>query len=100
MSASFVSTHDLLKDQHPPFVSLPEAAKIIGNNPSTWYRWLSDNTMPVPSVVIGSCRRIRLLDLCHYIDTQIQNPQVQPKKRRGRPPRFNAAVVGINTHTS
>lgn len=94
------STYDLLKDDYAPLIGFPEAAEISNNHESTWYKWLKDGTLPVPSFSIGSCRRIRLIDLCNYIDAQASastttgKAQAEaPKKRAGRRQRVDPAVL-------
>lgn len=101
MSVSFspsTSTYDLLKDSYGPFITLPDAAQIVGNHVSTWYKWISDNTMPVPTVTVGNNRRIRLIDLCNYLDSQASSntaPAAEKPagKRRGRPRKYNPALA-------
>lgn len=107
MSASFLPTYDLLKDAYAPLIGFPEAAKIANNHESTWYKWLKEGTLPVPSFSIGNCRRIRLIDLCAYIDAQASASATggkakaggptkkdgTPKKNAGRHRKFDPALV-------
>ena len=100
MSASPISTYDLLKDSYGPFITVPEAASIVGNHVSTWYKWLIDNAMPVPTLTVGNSRRIRLIDLCAYLDSQVTNSkavvETKPAKKRGRPRKFDISKVEVD----
>lgn len=102
MSASFLPTYDLLKDIYGPLITVPEAAKIVNNHVSTWYKWVTDDELPIPSVMIGRSRRFRLLDLCDYIDSQAAAsvaapPKREPTKKRGRPCKVDAATLITST---
>jgi hypothetical protein len=102
-----VSTYDLLKAQSLPNITFGQAAKIMGNHVSTWWLWLSENLLPVGSFVVGKSRRIRLIDLCNYIDAQVlsstpSSPPVNPHSKkaaavasegRGRKRKYGPAVI-------
>ena len=91
------TTYDLLKNEYPFFVSIPQAARITGTHPTTWNKWNQAGQMPVPSVVIGGTHRIRLIDLCSFLDglTTIEKakrgPESTLKRDRGRPRKVNLA---------
>ena len=111
MSVSFLSTYDLLKDAYAPLIGFPEAAEIANNHESTWYKWLKEGTLPVPSFSIGNCRRIRLIDLCAYIDAQtsvsatggkakasgLTNKDGSPRKKLGRRCKVDPAAL-VTSH--
>ncbi len=93
-ASSFIPTYDLLKDSYGPLIMISEAAQICGNHVSTWYQWISDGTMPVPFIMLGKSRRIRLIDLCNFLDAQAAaSAPAKPKKKRGKRQLFNLAEV-------
>lgn len=102
--SSETTTYDLLKDTYPPLIGFPEAAKISNNHESTWYKWLKDGTLPVPSFSIGNCRRIRLIDLCAYIDAQATANTASKAKTKtakrgpGRPCKVDVAALAASSH--
>lgn len=111
MSASLfstTSTYDLLKDQFGPLITITEAAGIVGNHVSTWYFWMSNGLMPVPTITIGNSRRIRLIDLCTYLDAQASasgpakagplNKDGSPRKKQGRPRKVDVAALAASSH--
>lgn len=93
------TTYNLLKSEYPFFVSIPQAAEITGTHPTTWNKWQLAGQMPVPSIVMGGVRRIRLIDLCAYLDglTTVekakQGPQATLKRGRGRPRKVNLSAL-------
>ena len=100
--SSETTTYDLLKDTYPPLIGFPEAAKISNNHESTWYKWLKEGTLPVPSFSIGNCRRIRLIDLCSYIDAQATASTAGGKAKaktakRGRPCKVDVAALSASS---
>lgn len=104
--ASPKSLYDILKDEYGPLVTIPQSAKIVGNHVSGWYKWIAEGTVPVPTIMIGGSRRIRLIDLCEYLDAQAaasttapaksgqsKKKDGTPKGTPGRKPKFNPAVL-------
>lgn len=93
------TTYELLKEQFPVFVSIPQCAEITGTHPSTWNVWQRAGELPVPSILMGGVRRVRLIDLCSYLDSLAiiespkQGPQATLKRGRGRPRKVNLAAL-------
>lgn len=83
------TTYDLLKNYYPFFISFPQAAEITGTHASTWGKWQALGQMPIPFVLMGGIRRVRLIDLCAYLDKLATTEKAIPKKSRGRPRKVN-----------
>jgi hypothetical protein len=67
------STYDLLKDRYPDMLTLTQVAEITGTSAATWHSWQRQDKSPIPIVDLGGIKRVRLIDLCYYIDQQIYN---------------------------
>ena len=86
-----LSSYELLKDLYPFNITVPQFAEITNTHPTTVNAWIRDGAMPVPSIVIQGVRRIRLYDLCQYLDGLAtverpkQGPEATMKRGRGRP---------------
>lgn len=84
----FTPSYQIFRESYPENITFSQAAEIVNNHVSTWWKWLKEDAEPVKSFVLGKSRRIRLVDLCKYIDSQISpapDELIEPVQKTGKP---------------